>query len=182
MNFFPSPCYVHGPLVKTHAKCTCGRNSTLSQALKPIFTEGNYGEQLELFPTSNGRKTFAVISFLTEEEGGRRTIPGSGYKPTVNTIDSKSGSPLGWSIVLDYLSVENQRTIIASVHFLSEKGPNYLLEGDFNLSLNEGGKLVARAMNISSAIKDLESQLSLLHFKKESLEKTLQRYKQYQNS
>ena len=92
-------------------------------------------------------RTFrARIKWLTEEQGGRKTLPqGDKYGPIISMGKPPSLSEENWSLFVEYKEMINEFTTIAEIRYLSEKAPDNL-GTDVEFELYEGTKLVANGI------------------------------------
>jgi hypothetical protein len=91
----------------------------------------------------------ARVAWLTEGEGGRRTLPTGPRYSTPARFEGQAPGPEGanWSLVLDLKTSPPQSTDwIADVRFLFPEAPHELLSKGARFELYEGKKCVARGV------------------------------------
>ncbi|MHB1422454.1 MAG: hypothetical protein ACYC3I_04495 [Gemmataceae bacterium] len=94
----------------------------------------------------------ARITWLTPEEGGRRTPPSGPRYSTPARFEGQAPGPEGanWSLVVDRMSQPlGSADWIAEVRFLVDEAPHELLLLGARFELYEGKKCVARGVIIS---------------------------------
>ena len=88
----------------------------------------------------------AIISFLTPEQGGRKTLPTSTIYYATTKIESVS--PNFWSIVIQFERPlgENEYTSSCKLTFLVDSAPFYILEETNELFIYEGPRKVGKVV------------------------------------
>ena len=89
----------------------------------------------------------ANMYWMTEGEGGRKTIPDSDKYSTVACFEDIKGkySDEAWSVVIDLKNADKDgRNVTAQIRFLVEWAPNELLCSGSKFELFEGKKLVEK--------------------------------------
>lgn len=89
----------------------------------------------------------ARIQWLTEEQGGRKTIPwGDKYGPIVMIKGSKSDiREAVWSLLVSNKELLSEHETIAEIQYLFENAPDNLHKG-VKFELYEASKLVANGI------------------------------------
>ena len=92
-------------------------------------------------------KMMAKIKWLTEEQGGRQTIPwGDKYGPIVIIKgDLLNQTEAVWSLLVSNKESVSEFETIAEIKYLFENAPNNLYAG-IEFELYEGNKLVANGI------------------------------------
>jgi hypothetical protein len=83
----------------------------------------------------------ARIDFLLLEEGGRHTLPHSGYRP-VARFDGDPHPEFAWSLTLTFDKPVGRKGNTATVSFLAPEGPSELFMVGRKFSLYEGAHLI----------------------------------------
>ncbi len=89
-------------------------------------------------------KYLARITWLSEKDGGRKTLPqGNDYAPIIVLKDKEfSLHEPNWSLFVKNVEIINDLETIAEIKYLSKSAPNNLRSG-IEFKLYEGAKKVA---------------------------------------
>ena len=92
-------------------------------------------------------KLKARIEWLTEEQGGRKTIPWSEKYAPVAIIKGESFDfqDSFWSLIVNNIESVSEYETIAEIHYLFDSAPDNLYKG-IEFGLYEGTKLVANGI------------------------------------
>lgn len=101
--------------------------------------------------------TRAIIRWVPEEQGGRRSVPtGPQYSAVVRFEDQRDKWPQeAWDLVLDFVRSfgREPRAMLAKVRFLSEEAPVEMLQAGARFELCEGRRVVAKGVVLPQSIR-----------------------------
>lgn len=96
----------------------------------------------------------AIIHWLSEEEGGRRTMPiGDKYAPIIKITKPLFKSDEAWSIFVCNKQIVSLNKTQSEVEYLSDMAPDNLTCG-VEFELFEGSKLVGKGVALREISKD----------------------------
>lgn len=96
----------------------------------------------------------AMISWMSEEDGGRKQPPsGPRYVTVARFEEDEKSDDEAWSLVVDFeKQFKDPRIVLATVRFLVDEAPHHLLHRGSRFELLEGRKRVAKGIVLPSTV------------------------------